>query len=164
MTKNLYLTGEINYDSVSKIVLEILQYQQDKAIKEINLFITSGGGFFYPAFALYDTISASKKPVNTVALGYCASSALVVLQAGKKRIASGNTIFMIHQSSNSLETTSFKEFNTQAEQYQKENEKFIELTTSKSKIKGDFFEKLETSFYFDTQKAVELGLIDKTLA
>jgi ATP-dependent protease ClpP protease subunit len=163
MIKTIYLTGEINFDSTSKVINEILETQQNKEILEILLYITSGGGFFYPAFALYDIIKSSIIPVTTIALGYCASSAVPILQAGKTRKASKNTVFMIHHSSNMIENTPFNEFNKQVDQYQIEHGKFLELTISKSYIKRDFFETLSTSFYFDVSKALELGLIDEVL-
>lgn len=161
MIKYLYLVGEVNFDSAGKIISEILDIQHSKTYTSINLFITSGGGYFYPAFALYDIIQISKIPITTIATGYCASCAIVILQAGKIRKATENTVFMLHNSSNMIESTSFSEFNKQAEQYQIEHQKFLDLSISKSKLTSNFFKKLNTSYYFDTNKALEFSLIDE---
>jgi ATP-dependent protease ClpP protease subunit len=160
MKKILYLTGEINPENISNMAQGILRTQLEKDITEIELYIYSGGGFFYPAFALYDIISNSEIPVHTIANGYCASSAVIILQAGVTRKATKNTVFMLHQSSFTIESSQKEEFMVQSKQFEIERTMFATLTSSKSNLTPEYFENLTTSDYFTAEKALNLGLVD----
>lgn len=61
------LIGEVNFESVKEVMKDIDLANNNAYIKEIILTICSYGGLLYLAFALYDHIKASKKPVNIIA-------------------------------------------------------------------------------------------------
>src|SRR5438477_10404928 len=88
------LVGEINYESIKEPLREIDAANHDDSVREIHFTLASWGGDLYCAFALYDQIKASRKPVDVVAAGVCMSAAVMVMQAARLRISRPHTVFM----------------------------------------------------------------------
>ncbi|HLL61182.1 MAG TPA: ATP-dependent Clp protease proteolytic subunit, partial [Candidatus Nitrosocosmicus sp.] len=120
-----YLVDSIKYESVKEVMKDIDTANLDPDVETIILTITSEGGFLFPAFALYDHIKASKKPVDIIAEGFCMSAAVVIMQAGRKRISRPNTLFMIHPSKNQIqENRLYSEFIAIVEELKRNYELF----------------------------------------
>lgn len=51
---------------------------------KIRLFINSEGGELHSAFALIEVMMASRVPIETVAIGQCASAGLIIFMSGTK--------------------------------------------------------------------------------
>jgi ATP-dependent Clp protease protease subunit len=67
--------------------------------KDIYLYINSPGGSVSDALAIYDTMQFIKPDVQTIAIGFAASGAALLLAAGAKgkRLALPNAQILIHQ-------------------------------------------------------------------
>jgi len=157
-TYNIYLFGEITYESAQSVIEQIDTANEKKEYSEIRSF----GGFNLPTFALYEKIASSPKPITVKATGSCQSSAVVVLQAGHKRIATEKTFFMLHQIGSAIERPIYSEIIKEADQLKKEYDMLIELTTNKSKLTREEFEKqTQNTFYLTAQEALSYGLIDE---
>lgn len=160
------LVGEVYYTSVKEVMKDIDVANTQEHIKEIVLTMTSHGGDLPAAFALYDHIRASSKPIDIVVEGLCMSSAVMVLQAGRKRISRPHTVFMVHPSQIFLQEHDrpYMEFLSIVEQYRKNQQLFVELTISRSGIEKDKFEKLYSPRKYLTpiqaKKFGKNGLID----
>lgn len=162
------LVGHINYDLIKDPLKAIDEANEKPEIEKVVLTIVSGGGFFYPSFALFDHIKASKKPVDIIAAGNCMSCAVMILQAGRKRLSYSNTVFMVHPSHfNQEDNKPFYESMKVVDQYKINHEKFIELTITRSGISKAEFEKLYNPIkYFTPKEALSFGpngLIDEIL-
>ncbi|MBI4130283.1 ATP-dependent Clp protease proteolytic subunit [Candidatus Roizmanbacteria bacterium] len=160
------LIGGITDETVREVVKDIDTANTDKKIHRIVLTVASNGGQLYPAFALYDHIRASKKPVDIVAAGYCMSAAVMILQAGRKRLSYPHTVFMVHPSAYKLdERRSYREFMMMVDSYKKEHDLFVELTIERSGMTKIEFEKIyEPRKYLTPEEAKKLGkhgLIDE---
>lgn len=94
--REIYLTGTMDDDSISRCV-KTLNYL-DKEVAPIKLYISSSGGNFVDMMRLYDTITTTESRVETIAMGECSSSAVLILAAGDKgfRSAGQNTQLMLH--------------------------------------------------------------------
>ena len=95
-----YLYGEIDEDSVAKVIKWILYENfQYKDTKTLTLYINSTGGNLYDAFALIDVIRNSHHVIRTVAVGSVMSAAFLIFATGDKgeRYAAVNASFMCHQ-------------------------------------------------------------------
>lgn len=161
-TYNIYLFGEITYETAQTVMSEIDNANADDQYVDILLTICSYGGYNMPAFALYEKIMSSPKKITTKTTGTCQSSAVVVLQAGHERIATEKTIFMLHQIDSPIQNPNFSELQKEAEHMKLINNLFVELTVNRSKMSKEDFENLtKNTFYFSTQQALEYGLIDK---
>lgn len=93
--------GDINKESLGRVLKEIHHFYRDNPTEEIALLITSTGGDLQAAFAFYDLVTALNLNLTTVALGETDSAAIVVFVAGKKRLVSPHTTMFFHQASRS---------------------------------------------------------------
>src|SRR6266576_2342060 len=95
----IFLQGEVNDDSASLIVAQMLYLQFDQAKADIHLYINSPGGSVTAGLSIYDTIQYISCDVATYCIGQAASMGAVLLTAGAKgkRHALPNSRIMIHQ-------------------------------------------------------------------
>lgn len=87
-------------DVVSNLVVaQLLHLAHEDPAKDIKLYINSPGGSVYSGLAILDTIQHIKPDVQTIAVGFSASMAAVLLAAGTKgkRFALPHAKVMIHQ-------------------------------------------------------------------
>jgi ATP-dependent Clp protease protease subunit len=101
-----FLSGEISYDSAGRAIQWIL-YEHTLVDKPecLVLYLNSGGGDLYNAFALIDIMRASTIPIHTVGLGNIMSAAALIFACGTKghRTLGKNTGIMLHQFSSDME-------------------------------------------------------------
>lgn len=82
----LYLRGTITRAKTDEVIKHILLMNSEACnADKINLFIDSGGGDMAAAYGLVSVMRSSSIPINTIAMGCCASAALVIAMAGKNR-------------------------------------------------------------------------------
>lgn len=95
----IFLQGEVNDDSASVIVAQMLYLQFDEPKKDINLYINSPGGSVTAGLSIYDTMQFISCDVATYCIGQAASMGAVLLCAGTKgkRNTLPNSRIMIHQ-------------------------------------------------------------------
>lgn len=98
---HLFLRGPVNKDSINPLIDAIIGENINNEIKMINLIIDSDGGDVHKAMALIDVMRASRIPVRTIAMGTCASSALMIFMNGHKgeRYISENCSILSHEAS-----------------------------------------------------------------
>lgn len=104
-TSTFYLYGEINEDSVAKVIKWILyENVHHKDTRTLTLYINSTGGSLYDAFALIDVMQNSHHVIRTVAVGSVMSAAFLIFASGdsEERYAARHTSFMCHQFSESM--------------------------------------------------------------
>lgn len=161
------LSGQITFESIKDVISIVDEANESGAIESVRLRLVSAGGKLYAALALYDVIVQSKKPVNIIATGYCASSAILVLQAATRRFATVNTIFCLHAAEFSLDKCTFQEIETIYLAFRRNNNRFLELSLNRSGI--DIVEtekKLTQPLFLTAGEALKFGphgLIDEVL-
>ena len=94
MEGKIYIDGEIG----SKVTLESVRNQVLALgdIDVLNVDINSGGGDVTVGYAIHDYLVGLGIPVNTKAVGICASIATVIFLAGSNRSMLPNAELMIH--------------------------------------------------------------------
>ena len=105
----IFLDGEVNSDTASLVVAQLLFLESEDPDKDINLYINSPGGIITAGMAIYDTMQYVKPDVSTICVGMAASMGAFLLAAGAKgkRYALPNAEIMIHRrTSRSRQTTS----------------------------------------------------------
>ena len=95
----IFLTTEVNDQTASLIVAQLLFLESEDPDKDISLYINSPGGSITDGMAIYDTMRYIKCDVSTICVGMAASMASVLLAAGAKgkRFALPNSEILIHQ-------------------------------------------------------------------
>ena len=97
----IFLNGEVNDDSASAVVAQLLYLESVDQTKDISLYINSPGGSVTAGMAIYDTMQYIKCDVSTICIGLAASMGAFLLAGGTKgkRYALPNAEIMIHQPS-----------------------------------------------------------------
>jgi ATP-dependent Clp protease protease subunit len=168
-TKTCEVFGEINSDTVDRVIRNLTILDNLPDLRPINIDLNSDGGCVIEGTRLYDCIRSCKRHINIFVRGQASSMASIILQAGDTRLITKNSFIMIHigQEGSPMDHVQNKKrwdrFNEDKAKWMKQ----VYLNKIK-KIKPRFTEnKLDELLVFDTilspSKALELGLIDKIL-
>src|SRR3978361_1492385 len=124
----LFLGGEINHVSASRIIMQMLYLQSVKKDSDINLYINSPGGVVDDTLAIYDIMRFLTCDVATYCIGRAESGGAVVFMAGKKgkRFILPNAKVMIHQPFGGVYGQA-ADIEIQAEQILKDKENLISI-------------------------------------
>ena len=97
----VFLNSEVNDQTASLIVAQLLFLESEDPDKDISLYINSPGGSVSAGMAIYDTMQYIKCDVSTICIGMAASMGAFLLSSGTKgkRLALPNAEIMIHQPS-----------------------------------------------------------------
>ena len=95
----IFLADEVNDQTASLVVAQLLFLEAQDPDKDISLYINSPGGSVSAGMAIYDTMNLIKCDVSTICIGMAASMGAFLLSSGAKgkRIALPNSEIMIHQ-------------------------------------------------------------------
>src|SRR6201992_4397875 len=80
----LFLVGEINHVSASRVIMQMLYLQSVKKDQDINLYINSPGGVVDDTLAIYDIMKFLTCDIATYCIGRAESGGAVVFAGGKK--------------------------------------------------------------------------------
>lgn len=97
----IFLADEVNDQTASLVVAQLLFLESEDPNKDIQLYINSPGGSVTAGMAIYDTMNYIKCDVSTICIGMAASMGAFLLSSGAKgkRLALPNAEVMIHQPS-----------------------------------------------------------------
>ena len=127
----------------------------------IHLHIHSPGGSIFAGLSIVDTIKNCKTSVYTYIDGSAASAATLVSIAGKKRFMGKNAYMLIHQPQ--IEWAGkFDEFMDEITNQKSLYDKVVNLYLRHTNIEEEALkEMLDHELWLDSEKCVELGLVDK---
>ena len=161
----VFLVGEINYQSASRVMMQMLYLENQRRGQEINFYINSFGGAVDDTLALYDTMKFLSSPVATYCIGRAYSGAAVLLTAGQKgkRYCLPHAKVMIHQPYGGV-TGQAEDIRLQAEQIIKSKKMLTEIIAENT---GQSYETVladkERDKYFSAEEAKAYGLVDEVL-
>ncbi len=161
----IFLVGDINHASASRVMMQMLYLENQRKNQEINFYINCPGGVVDDTLALYDTMRFLSSPIATYCIGRAYSGGSVLLTAGTKgrRFILPHAKVMIHQPYGGI-TGQAEDIRLQAEQIIKTKQTMIDLL---AKHTGQTAERIredsERDMYFDAQEAVKYGLVDEML-
>ena len=161
----LFLVGEINHVSASRIMMQMLYLQSVKRDQDINLYINSPGGVVDDTLAIYDIMKFLNCDVATYCIGRAESGGAIVFMAGKKgkRFILPNAKVMIHQPFGGVYGQA-ADIQIQADEILKTKDTLINIM---AKSTGQPIERIredsERDRFFDAQQAVKYGICDEVL-
>ena len=164
----IILSEDVNDQTASLIVAQLLYLEAQDPDKDIQLYINSPGGSITAGMAIYDTMQYIKCDVSTICVGLAASMASVLLAAGAKgkRIALPNSEILIHQpliggGGLSGQTTDIKIHADHMVYIRDKMNRILSQHTGQplEVIARD----TERDNYMTAQQALEYGLIDKVI-
>jgi ATP-dependent Clp protease protease subunit len=161
----IFLEGEEEFPGITintkKRIIDIVT----NGIKEIYLYINSGGGSSDMFLSLHDLIHNIRKAYNCkvyiIVNGIAASGAALVLQAADVRMATKNSFIMIHETSFDFggKTADFQDY---FKVIGKVQNKVFKIWAEKMGIsQKELYEILKKKdVYFTASEAKKMGLID----
>lgn len=165
----IVLSDQVNDQTASLVVAQLLYLESQDAEKDISLYINSPGGSISSGFAIYDTMNYIKCDVSTICVGMAASMGAFLLSAGAKgkRFALPNSEILIHQPLIGGErgvTGQATEIKIVADNIIKTREKLNKILAENT---GKSIEQIaldtERDNYMTAEEALEYGLIDKVI-
>lgn len=159
------LTEEVNDQTASLVVAQLLYLEGQDASKDISLYINSPGGSVTAGMSIYDTMQYIKCDVSTICMGLAASMGAFLLAAGAKgkRYSLPNSDIMIHQPSGGAkgQATDIEIHANHIIQTKKRlNTILAERTGQPYKV---IAKDTERDNFMTAQEALEYGLIDKVI-
>ena len=161
----IFLADEVNDQTASLVVAQLLFLESEDPNKDIQLYINSPGGSVTAGMAIYDTMNYIKCDVSTICIGLAASMGAFLLSSGAKgkRLALPSAEVMIHQPSGGAKGQA-TEIQIVAENILKTKKKLNEILAANT---GQTVEKIaedtERDNFMSADEALEYGLIDRIL-
>ena len=158
----VFLGDEVNSDTASLVIAQLLFLESEDPDKDISLYINSPGGSVTAGMGIYDTMQYIKCDVSTICVGMAASMGAFLLAGGAKgkRMILPNAEVMIHQPSGGAQG--------QATEIQITSDWILRTKKNLSKILAENcnqpFEKVladtERDYWMSEEQALEYGLVD----
>jgi len=161
----VFLVGEINHVSASRIIMQMLYLQSVKKDQDINLYINSPGGVVDDTLAIYDIMKFLTCDIATYCIGRAESGGAIVFAAGKKgkRYILPNAKVMIHQPFGGVYGQT-ADIEIQAEEILKTKNTLINIL---AKTTGQTIDRIredsERDRFFDARQAVDYGICDEVI-
>ena len=154
--------------TIDKIVMPLLQMDNDGTGKKITIYINSSGGSVYDGLVLCNIIEQLKTPTDVIVLGYAYSMGSIILMSGKSnpnvvRKCYPFSTALIHGGSAYIGGTS-----SQVKDYFKFNEKFekriADFIITHTNLSEDDYAAIERyEAYMDSDEMLEKGLVDEII-
>ena len=158
----VFLGDEVNRDTASLVIAQLLFLESEDPDKDIFLYINSPGGSVTAGMGIYDTMQYIKCDVSTICVGMAASMGAFLLAGGAKgkRMILPNAEVMIHQPSGGA--------HGQATEIQITAEWILRTKKNLAKILAEncnqpvekVMEDTERDHWMSAEQALEYGLVD----
>ena len=158
----VFLGEEVNAQSASIVVAQLLFLEAEDPNKDIHMYINSPGGEITSGMAIYDTMHYIKCDVSTICIGMAASMGAFLLAGGAKgkRMALPNAEIMSHQPLGGTQGQA-TEIEIAAKHILKTKEKLNRMLAENT---GKPYEQVcadtERDNWMSAQEALDYGLID----
>ena len=159
----IFLTGEVNDQSASLVIAQMLFLESQNPDKDIYFYINSPGGSVSAGMGIYDTMKFIRPSVCTICVGMAASMGALLLSSGEKdrRYALPHSRVMIHQplggaqgQATEIEITARQILRTKAELNQI-------LADNCGKPIDQVSHDTERDYWLIGQEAMDYGLVDR---
>ena len=161
----IFFGDEVNDQTASIIVAQMLFLESEDPDKDIMLYINSPGGSITAGMAIYDTMNYIKCDVSTICVGMAASMGAFLLSAGTKgkRLALPNSEIMIHQPLGGMQGQA-TDIKIHADRIIRMKDKLNSiLSENTGKPLEEIVRDTERDNFMSAQEALDYGLIDRII-
>ena len=161
----IMLHGEVNDQSASLIVAQLLFLEAEDPEKDIYFYINSPGGVVTSGMAIFDTMNYIRPDVATICIGQAASMGAFLLSSGEKgkRYALPHARIMIDQPLGGAQGQA-TDIQIQAKEIQRLKDSLNQLL---AKHTGQDVQQIEDDTerdnFMSSQEACDYGLVDKVI-
>lgn len=163
VTRRLFLNDGVDEHMYNKMLTGLAFLNASRPDEPITIVLNTLGGDINIALAMYDQIKMNPTPVNILVNGHCMSAGVLILQAAMERAATPSSHFMIHYGSqwNDGDWTKVE----RAVDFYKEVRNLHEriLLERANVNKKQMSKWMDQDLFFDANKALELGFIDRII-
>ncbi len=160
------LVSEVISDTLArKVTSELLLMQEDDAKKPITVYINSPGGSADSGFGIYDVLRFVRPPIRTIVTGLCASAAVTIYLAAKKKLryALPNSRFLLHQPSTTA-MGSASDMQITAEEIMKLKKQYNTIVSDETgKPEKEIAKDADRDFWLSSAEAKEYGLVGSVI-
>ena len=161
----IILSGEIDKDSATSTIAQLLFLQAQDKTKPILMYINSPGGSVTDGLAIIDTMNILSCPIETYCVGCCASMGAIICTSGTKgkRYILQHGRMMIHP----VQTGVAGDINFVQRQFKEAQQlnqilaNILEKQTGHPKKK--ILKDIQNDYYMSADESVQYGLVDKVL-
>lgn len=159
----IYLYGEIDTPKAIEFIAAFRALDNEDG--PIHIIICSEGGGIEDGYVIYDTIMAARNKTITEAYGRLYSMAVMVFQAGDKRLVAPQCEVMIHNVLVALEgDVSTKDISKLNKDLKGANRQYQQLLAKHTKMPLSRVCRLcKKETFFNAAKAIEVGLADELI-
>ena len=162
-SREIFLTEDVNAQSCSSLITQLMYLDRTEPEKEITLYINSPGGSVTDGLAVYDVIRLLDAPVRTVCMGTCASMGAILFLAGDKRQVMEHGRIMIHDPSfggnRGIGGKKPHEIQSELDELNRCKESLARIISERTgKTLEEIYEVTADDTYFSAEEAVEFGL------
>lgn len=164
----ILINDTISDITIDKVVMPLLQMDNDGTGKKITIYINTNGGSVYDGLCLCNIIEGLKTETEIIVLGYAYSMGSIILMSGKNnpnvtRKCYTFSTALIHGGSAYVGGTA-----SQVKDYFKFNEKFekriADFIVSHTNLTEDDYAAIERyEAYMDSDEMLEKGLVDEII-
>ena len=161
----IFLADEVNDQTASLVVAQLLFLEAQDPDKDISLYINSPGGSVSAGMAIYDTMNFIKCDVSTICIGMAASMGAFLLSSGAKgkRIALPNSEIMIHQPLGGMQGQA-SDIKIHADHILRTKKHLNEILAANTGKPLEQIERdTERDYFMTAEEAKEYGIIDKVI-
>lgn len=162
--RRIFLYEDVNSDTAQEIIRKLWYLELTNPGKPILFVINSPGGSVDSGFAIWDQIKMITSPVTTLVTGLAASmgSVLSLCAAPKRRFATPNARFMIHQPMiGGVVKGQATDLEIQAKEILKTRQALVKIYVEATGKDADTIEKaIDRDTWMSAQEALEFGLLD----
>jgi ATP-dependent Clp protease protease subunit len=167
-SREIFLTQEVNAQSCSSLITQLMYLNRTEPNREITLYINSPGGIVADGLAVYDVIRLLTAPVRTVCLGTCASMGAILFLAGKKRDIMEHGRIMVHDpafgGNHDIGGKKPHQIQSELDDLNRCREALARIISERTgKSLSQIYELTANDTYFSAQEAVEFGLATRIL-
>ncbi len=163
--RHVYFTADVEQNSTSDLIANLLSLQEKDDQQDIVLFICSNGGMVSLSLGVCDIIDSLSCNVITVCAGYCASAAVLIFAAGTKgkRFITANSELMLHHViAPNTKSKTIKALDSKLEDLKTLNDRFFtKLANYYGGDKNEFIRLYDVgNCWIDTNTIMNRGLAD----
>lgn len=160
-------TNDVHFGNVRHAINTLTEWQAKDPETPITFRILTFGGDLFAGLAMYDAIRVLNQqgtPVDTQAIGVCASAGMILLQAGRERQVTENAWLMMHEIA-SQNYGKLSEMIDEVKWTKRAQQRVLEIMAERSHLSSTQIKRrwTRTDWWLEAEEAVKVGFADRVI-